>query len=160
MTQQLTEKSDVYSFGIVMLELVTARPPIIPKGKYIVPLVKMAINQKDEIYFGLKDTMDPLICDRGNLPGFRRFVELALQCIEDLSVDRPAMSHLVKEIETILHIGGMTTGSASGSSSTSDFRVSKIAPQNGYGGSTQVMDVSSTSFGTSLFSGSTTADSR
>ncbi|THU64851.1 hypothetical protein C4D60_Mb01t30810 [Musa balbisiana] len=73
MTQQLSEKSDAYSFGVVMLELISARQPI-EKGKYIVREVRMAINDYDEEWYGLKEIVDPAMRNTGNLKGFRRFV--------------------------------------------------------------------------------------
>lgn len=157
MTQQLTEKSDVYSFGVVMLELICARPPLY-KGQYIVREVKEAINQNDEEYFGLKDIMDVLIRDAKYLIGFRRFVELALQCIQDSSVDRPTMSYIVKEIERILQDDGINTSSAS--SSARDFGVKRAAPQHDFSDSTQGTDTSSNSFKTFLFSPAITPNSR
>jgi len=142
-----------------MLELVTATPPI-HKGQYVVHKVKTAIDQNDEEYFGLKDIMDPLICDVRNPIGFRRFVELALQCVQDSSIDRPMMSYIVKEIERILNDDGIDTSSASASSSARDFGVKKAAPQHDYSDSTQGTDVSSSSFGTFLFSKNTTPNTR
>lgn len=157
MTQQLTEKSDVYSFGVVMLELITARPPIF-KGRYIVREVKEAINENDDVYFGLKDIMDVHICDARYLVGFRRFVELALQCIQDSSVDRPAMSYIVKEIEKILQDDGINISSAY--PSARDFGVTKAAPQHDYSDSTQGTNTTSNSFGTFLSSSTITPTTR
>ncbi|XP_077217444.1 leucine-rich repeat receptor protein kinase HPCA1-like [Tasmannia lanceolata] len=123
MTQQLTEKSDVYSFGVVMLELITAKQPI-EKGKYIVREVRMVMNKNEELY-GLKEIMDPAIRNATNLIGFGRFLELAMQCVEESAADRPTMSDLVKEIETILQNDGMNSNNTSASSSATDFGSSK-----------------------------------
>ena len=132
MTQQLTEKSDVYSFGVVMLELVSARQPI-EKGKYIVREVRMAMNQNDEDYYGLREIMDPSIRNATNLTGFGRFLELAMQCVEESAGDRPTMSDVVKEIEILLQNDGMNTNStASASSSATEFGASKGAPKHPY----------------------------
>ncbi|XP_020577017.1 probable leucine-rich repeat receptor-like protein kinase At5g49770 [Phalaenopsis equestris] len=106
MTQILTEKSDVYSFGVVMLELITGDPPI-HNGKYIVSVVKSALN-KNDVYYGLKEIMDPLIRETTHLVGFRRFVELALLCLEESAADRPTMSDVVKEIEVMLKKEGLS----------------------------------------------------
>ncbi|XP_021901519.1 probable leucine-rich repeat receptor-like protein kinase At5g49770 isoform X2 [Carica papaya] len=126
MSQQLTEKSDVFSFGVVMLELVTAKQPI-EKGKYIVREVRMAIDRSEEEYWGLSDLIDPRLkrCrdEMGN-NGFVRFVELALQCVEESAAHRPTMSEVVKAIETILHSDLSATTSAS--SSATDFASSKL----------------------------------
>ncbi|XP_065023092.1 leucine-rich repeat receptor protein kinase HPCA1-like [Musa acuminata AAA Group] len=101
MTQQFTAKSDVYSLGVVMLELITAMPPI-AKGKYIVREAKIAVDEDDNEYYGLKNMIDPSLLNTRNLDGFRRFTELALQCLEESSVHRPTMNDIVKEIEIML----------------------------------------------------------
>lgn len=113
MTQQLSEKSDVYSFGVVMLELLTSRQPI-EKGKYIVREIRTAIDQYDQEYYGLKSLLDPAIRDSAKLVGFRRFVQLAMECVEESAVDRPTMNDVVKELETILqNEGALLLNSAS-----------------------------------------------
>ncbi|PVH37888.1 hypothetical protein PAHAL_5G114000 [Panicum hallii] len=105
MTQQLSEKSDVYSFGVVLLELITARQPI-EKGRYIVREIRTAIDQYDQEYYGLKGLIDPKIRDSAKLIGFRRFVQLAMECVEESGVDRPTMNDVVKELETIVQNEG------------------------------------------------------
>ncbi|XP_028096592.1 probable leucine-rich repeat receptor-like protein kinase At5g49770 [Camellia sinensis] len=100
MTQQLTEKSDVYSFGVVMLELITAKQPI-EKGKYIVREVRMAMDKNDEEHYGLRVLIDPAIRNMTNLIGFGRFLELAMQCVEESAADRPTMSEIVMYLKTI-----------------------------------------------------------
>ncbi|XP_021829005.1 probable leucine-rich repeat receptor-like protein kinase At5g49770 [Prunus avium] len=130
-TQQLTEKSDVYSFGVVMLELITARQPI-EKGKYIVREVRLMMDKNDEEHYGLRELMDRSIRNPGTLIGFGRFLELALQCVEESAADRPTMSELVKAIETILQNDGMNTNSTLASSSATEFAASKGAPKHPY----------------------------
>lgn len=124
MTQQLTEKSDVYSFGVVMLELVTAKQPI-EKGKYIVREVRVAMQKNDEECYGLREKMDPVIRNSTNLVGFGRFVDLAMQCVEESAADRPTMSEVVKALETILQNDGSNTNSTSASSSATEFGAAK-----------------------------------
>lgn len=126
MTQQLTEKSDVYSFGVVMLELVTAKQPI-ERDKYIVNQVRMAMDKNDEECYGLSNVMDPAIRNTTNLVGFVRFVDLALQCVEEAVADRPTMSEVVKELEIILQSDGLNTNSTTASSSAADFGMAKGA---------------------------------
>ncbi|MBA0828182.1 hypothetical protein Goarm_012892 [Gossypium armourianum] len=132
MTQQLTEKSDVYSFGVVMLELITAKQPI-EKGKYVVREVRSVMDMKDDEHCGLRELMDPSIRSSGNLLGFGKFLELAMQCVEDSATDRPTMSDVVKAIETILQNDGMNTNSTtSASSSATDFGVAKGSLRHPY----------------------------
>ncbi|XP_021299996.1 probable leucine-rich repeat receptor-like protein kinase At5g49770 [Herrania umbratica] len=135
MTQQLTERSDVYSFGVVMLELITAKQPI-EKGKYIVREVRTVMNKKDEEHYGLRELMDPTIRSTGMLIGLGKFLELAMQCVEDSATDRPTMSEVVKAIETILQNDGMSTNSTtSASSSATDFGTAKGSLRHPYGDS-------------------------
>ncbi|KAA3484399.1 putative leucine-rich repeat receptor-like protein kinase [Gossypium australe] len=132
MTQQLTEKSDVYSFGVVMLELITAKQPI-EKGKYVVREVRSVMDTKDDEHYGLRELMDTSIRISGNLLGFGKFLELAMQCVEDSATDRPTMSDVVKAIETILQNDGMNTNSTtSASSSATDFGVAKGSLRHPY----------------------------
>ncbi|KAF5178516.1 Ascorbate transporter protein [Thalictrum thalictroides] len=120
MTQQLTEKSDVYSFGVVMLELITSKQPI-EKGKYIVREVRTRLDKNDTQYYGLRELMDPIIRTEANLVGFGKFIELAMQCVEESAADRPSMGDMVKEIETMLHNDGLNTNSTSATSSATEF---------------------------------------
>ncbi|XP_047066338.1 leucine-rich repeat receptor protein kinase HPCA1-like [Lolium rigidum] len=101
MTQQLSEKSDVYSFGVVMLEMVSGRQPI-EKGKYIVREVRQALDPADRDYYGLHAIVDPAIRDAARTAGFRRYVQLAMQCVDESAVARPAMGTVVKEVEDML----------------------------------------------------------
>ncbi|KAL6853557.1 hypothetical protein ACP4OV_019586 [Aristida adscensionis] len=112
MTQQLTEKSDVYSFGVVMLEILSGRLPI-SKGRYIVREFRMAIDPNDNEYYGLQGIIDPAIHDAAHTTGFRRFVQLAMECVEESASMRPMMSSVVKEIETMLHNEGLSSSSSS-----------------------------------------------
>ncbi|CAN6338049.1 unnamed protein product [Urochloa humidicola] len=132
MTQQLTAKSDVYSFGVVLLELVVAKPPI-HDNKYIVREVKMALDMEDRKHCGLKDVMDPVLQKMGALPGFPRFLKLALQCVEEVGTGRPSMNAIVREIEGIMQDNGLTPGSMSASSSFSiESRTMKVGPNLPY----------------------------
>lgn len=140
MTQQLTEKSDVYSFGVVMLELITARQPI-EKGKYIVREVRLAMDKNDEERYGLRDLIDHSIKNVPNLIGFSRFLELAMQCVEESAADRPSMSEVVKTVETILQNDGLNTNSTSASSSATDFGFTKTVPKHPYNDSLPKKDV-------------------
>ncbi|KAJ3669117.1 hypothetical protein LUZ60_011067 [Juncus effusus] len=115
MTQQLSDKSDVYSFGVVLMELITARLPI-EKGKYIVREIKAAIDQYDQEYYGLKNIMDPKILNQAKSVALRKFVQLALDCVQDAASDRPSMNEVVKEIEIILQNEGFDKTRSIGSS--------------------------------------------
>ncbi|KAH0753329.1 hypothetical protein KY285_006477 [Solanum tuberosum] len=131
MTQQLTEKSDVYSFGVVMLELITAKQPI-EKGKYVVREMRTAINKNDEEHYGLSNMIDPVIRNMPNLIGFTRFVDVAMQCVEEAAADRPTMSEVVKMLESILQNDGLETNSTSASSSITDFGTAIAASRHPY----------------------------
>ncbi|XP_059640750.1 leucine-rich repeat receptor protein kinase HPCA1 [Cornus florida] len=136
MTQQLTDKSDVYSFGVVMLELITARQPI-EKGKYIVREVRLVMDRTDEEHYGLREIMDPSLRSTTYLVGFGRFLDLAMQCVEESAPDRPTMSEIVKTLETILQNDGLNTNSTSASSSATEFNSAKGgAPRHPYNEST------------------------
>lgn len=117
MSQQLTEKSDVYGFGVLMLELISARRPI-ERGKYIVKEVKNALDKTKDLC-GLHEIIDPAIGLASTLIGFDKFVDLAMECVEESGADRPKMSEVVREIENILQSEGTNPTDESPSISSS-----------------------------------------
>lgn len=117
MTQQLTEKSDVYSFGVLMLELITARRPI-ERGKYIVKVVKNAIDKTKELN-GLTEILDPVIDFKVSLNSFEKFIDLTMKCVEESSSNRPSMNYALKEIENMLLLAGTNPNAESASPSSS-----------------------------------------
>ncbi|KAL8222865.1 hypothetical protein R6Q57_020264 [Mikania cordata] len=123
LTQQLTEKSDTYGFGVVMLELITARNPI-DNGKYIVKEVKESMNKNKELY-DLHKVLDPTIGLTSPLKGFERFIDLACRCVEETQIQRPTMSEVVKELESIMELAGINRMESSSSTSASYERGSK-----------------------------------
>ncbi|XP_039132061.1 probable leucine-rich repeat receptor-like protein kinase At5g49770 [Dioscorea cayenensis subsp. rotundata] len=121
MTQLLTEKSDVYSYGVVMLELITGKPPL-HKGKYIVREVRLALNMMGEDpYCGLEDMVDTVIRNSETLIAFKSFVQLAMLCVEETGARRPKMNQVVKEIELMLQSDGFQIEPESEPSSATDF---------------------------------------
>lgn len=102
MTQQLTEKSDVYSFGIVLLELITARPPI-ERGRHIVRVVRDAFNNPKEAFL-VNEILDPKIGAEGKLEGLQKFLDLAMRCVQETGAERPTMGEVVREIENIMQL--------------------------------------------------------
>lgn len=129
MTQQLTEKSDVYSYGVLMLEMITARKPI-ERGKYIVKVVKHAMDKEKDLY-GLKEILDPTIGLGTPLIGFEKFVDVALQCVEETSSKRPSMNHVLKEIENMLQLAGANPNAESATTSSS-YDLSKGSSRHPY----------------------------
>ncbi|KAH0733365.1 hypothetical protein KY289_004553 [Solanum tuberosum] len=116
-TQQLTEKSDVYSFGVLLLELITARSPIV-RGKYIVKELRQAIDKSKDMY-NIDEFVDPAIPSNMTPISFRKFVDLAFTCLEDAGANRPTMAEVVKEIENIMEIDGLNSCAESRSTSVS-----------------------------------------
>ncbi|KAK7331220.1 hypothetical protein VNO77_25438 [Canavalia gladiata] len=116
-SQQLTEKSDVYSFGVLMLELITARKPI-ERGKYIVKVVRNAMDKTKDLY-GLHEIIDQAIGSGSKLTDFEKFVDLAMECVEESGGKRPTMSDVVKEIESMLQSSGLNLISESVESTSS-----------------------------------------
>ena len=131
MTQQLTEKSDVYSFGVLMLELITAKKPI-ERGKYIVREVRLAIDKTKDLY-NLHSLLDPTLGLGTTLSGFDKFVDVAMRCVQDAGVDRPTMSEVVKEIETIMQLAGLNPNADSASTSASYEESTKASSFHPYG---------------------------
>ncbi|KAL6335713.1 hypothetical protein AAG906_039476 [Vitis piasezkii] len=92
-TAGLNKKSDVYSFGIVLLELITGRPAIIPGGIYIVVWVSPMIERGD-----IESIVDPRLQGDFNTNSAWKAVEIALACVASTGMQRPDMSRVVVDL--------------------------------------------------------------
>lgn len=94
-TLRVNEKSDIYSFGVVILELVTGKPPIDPEfgEKDLVRWVCTTVDQK-----GSDQVIDPKI-DPVYREEARRVLEVGIRCTNSLPINRPSMRKVVKLLQ-------------------------------------------------------------
>ncbi|KAK6915813.1 Serine-threonine/tyrosine-protein kinase, catalytic domain [Dillenia turbinata] len=123
LTQELTVKSDIYSFGVVLLELITARSPIV-QAKHVVHEVKTLMDKKQNLY-DLYEILDPIIAGT-SLGGLEQFEGLALCCVEESAGERPKMGEVVKEIENIMKLASVKPKGDSSFSSASYEEADKV----------------------------------
>ncbi|XP_015885229.1 proline-rich receptor-like protein kinase PERK1 [Ziziphus jujuba] len=99
---KVTEKSDVYSYGVVLLELITGRPPIQTTDsvrneslvEWARPLLNVAMNEGD--FDGL---VDPKLHQNYNADEMNRMVACAAACVRHSAWLRPRMSQIVHALE-------------------------------------------------------------
>ncbi|CAA6672842.1 unnamed protein product [Spirodela intermedia] len=95
-TTRLTEKSDVYSFGIVLLELVTGKPPIVNDSKrtHITQHVQSRLERGD-----IADITDQRMQGDYDVNSIWKVIEIALSCTSPNSSERPTMSTVVVQLK-------------------------------------------------------------
>jgi serine/threonine protein kinase len=98
MTSVLTTKSDIYSFGVVLLEILTGKPPIY-HGGYIVRDVRNRFDRAGMA--GVLEVVDPALVDVQH-DELETFVQIALVCVERTSLERPSMHEVVKQLEVLV----------------------------------------------------------
>lgn len=99
-TREFSPKSDVYSFGVILLELLTGKAPI-QHGNYVVREIKTAVDKMGTE--GIWEMLDPILID-APVQDLEFFLKLALTCVEETGAQRPAMSEVVKQLESM--VGG------------------------------------------------------
>ncbi|XP_027345958.1 receptor-like protein kinase HSL1 [Abrus precatorius] len=96
-TLRVNEKSDIYSFGVVILELVTGRPPIDPEygENDLVKWVSSALENE-----GMDHVIDPTL-DSKYMEEISKVLNVALHCTSSLPISRPTMRNVVKMLQEV-----------------------------------------------------------
>ncbi|GMH06769.1 hypothetical protein Nepgr_008609 [Nepenthes gracilis] len=100
-TLRVDEKSDVYSFGIVMLELLTGRRPVgdFGEGVDIVQWCKRATKCQTSLVSSIVDPRLTAV----PLEEAMHFFFIAMQCVQENSVQRPTMREVVRMLSELPH---------------------------------------------------------
>ncbi|KAL7606495.1 hypothetical protein Lser_V15G20366 [Lactuca serriola] len=103
-TQHLTDKSDVYSFGVVLLEVLCARPVMIPS----LPREQVSLAEWAKLCYRNKATLqqivDPKVKGEIAPECLRKFGEVALNCLKEQRSERPTMEEVVWDLEFALQL--------------------------------------------------------
>ncbi|XP_028066352.1 receptor-like protein kinase FERONIA [Camellia sinensis] len=102
--QKLTEKSDVYSFGVVLMEVLCARPAVLPM---VMEEEEDKLEQANLAEWALHchqsgtlhHIIDPFLKEKIDPECFKTFVELAKKCLAGRGCERPAMGDVLWYLE-------------------------------------------------------------
>ncbi|KAG0502915.1 hypothetical protein HPP92_002987 [Vanilla planifolia] len=94
-------KSDVFSYGVVILELITGRPPIHKSAKGEESLVMWATALLNDNKLIVTELPDPLL--QGNFPAeeMQLMAHVARECLQWDPDSRPTMTEIVQILSTI-----------------------------------------------------------
>ncbi|XP_040369901.1 probable LRR receptor-like serine/threonine-protein kinase At1g51880 isoform X2 [Rosa chinensis] len=99
-TGWLNEKSDVYSFGVVLLQIITSRPVISRTAQvnsHVSQWVSSMLSNGD-----IKSIVDPKLRGDFEINSAWKAVELARDCMSEMSTGRPNMSEVVTRLKECL----------------------------------------------------------
>ncbi|KAG0553820.1 hypothetical protein KC19_12G041800 [Ceratodon purpureus] len=108
-SNHLSSKSDVFGFGVVLLELVTGRPPIQQSTSIPAEYRNMSHWVRTVLSGGgdIDTVLDPVLkssVPAPNVEALWKVTELALQCVEAKGVHRPTMSEVVQELREAISL--------------------------------------------------------
>ncbi|WVZ90857.1 hypothetical protein U9M48_037116, partial [Paspalum notatum var. saurae] len=105
-TSHLSEKSDVYSFGVVLLELITGQPPSVPVTG--TESIHIALWVRQNLSMGnIESIVDPKMGGEYDVNSVWKVAELALQCKEQPSQQRPTMTDIVVELKESVELDAL-----------------------------------------------------
>ncbi|KAL5227886.1 hypothetical protein ABZP36_016151 [Zizania latifolia] len=98
-TFQLTVKADVYSFGIVLLEIITGQPSVLldPQPVHLPNWVRQKIATGS-----IHDAVDSRLLHEYDATSLQSIIDLAMNCVENASIDRPSMTDVVSKLKECL----------------------------------------------------------
>ncbi|XP_020098319.1 leucine-rich repeat receptor-like serine/threonine-protein kinase BAM3 [Ananas comosus] len=97
-TLKVDEKSDVYSFGVVLLELITGRRPVGDFGEEGLDIVQWAKTNTNWSKEGVVNILDPRLINVPLEEAMQVFF-VGMLCVQEHSVERPAMREVVQMLE-------------------------------------------------------------
>ncbi|KAK3149850.1 hypothetical protein QOZ80_3AG0223870 [Eleusine coracana subsp. coracana] len=97
LTGRLTESSDVYCFGIVLLEIATGEPPILPGNGHIVQRVKQMISTGD-----IRFIADASLRGAYDVSSMWKVLDIAVMCTADSAAQRPTMAAVIAQLRESL----------------------------------------------------------
>ncbi|CAD6225221.1 unnamed protein product [Miscanthus lutarioriparius] len=96
-TGRLTESSDVFSFGVVLLEVATGEPPIVPGHGHIIRRVKQKIATGD-----IGSIADLRLGSAYDISSMWKVIDTAVMCTADSAAQRPTMATVVIQLKESL----------------------------------------------------------
>lgn len=115
-------KSDVFSFGVVLLELLTGQPPLVPgSGKpHIIQQVASTL-----VRWTIDEVVDQRLEGDFEVNSAWKLAELAKQCTARAGSKRPTMTEVVAELKDCLELAvARRPGEVQHSENFSTFQIS------------------------------------
>lgn len=115
-TMKVTEKCDIYSFGVVLLELITGKPPVQPleQGGDLVNWVRRSIRNMVPTVEMFDERLDRT--DKHTVHEMSLVLKIALFCTSNSPASRPTM----REVVAMIFEARASSTSLSSSSITSE----------------------------------------